>query len=89
MTSAERKRKYLEKLKANGVNEAFKKEKAASEKVRRDRIKSGLEKLPKAVRQKNKTIESELQAEEGSGVSSTKKKQSKRINSRRQHCHQM
>lgn len=54
LTHAERKKKYLEKLKANGQFDAYKKKKADSAKERRDRIKVGLEQLPTAVREKTK-----------------------------------
>ncbi len=43
-------------MKANGEYETYKKKKATSEKERRDRIKNGLEQLPKAVREKTKRL---------------------------------
>lgn len=46
----------MEKLKANGEYEDYKKKKAADEKNRRDRIKVGLEQLPKAVKEKTKRL---------------------------------
>lgn len=56
LTNAERKKKYLDKLKANGQFDEFKKKKNAAEKGRLDRIKNGLELLPKAVREKTKRL---------------------------------
>lgn len=56
MTNAERKKKYLEKLRAAGEFEAFKQNKAANEKQRRERIRRGLELLPKAVKEKTKRL---------------------------------
>lgn len=56
LTSAERKKKYLDKLKANGQFDEYKKKKNAAEKCRLDRIKNGLELLPKAVREKTKRL---------------------------------
>lgn len=56
LTNAERKRKYLDKLKANGQFDEFKKKKNAAEKCRLDRIKNGLELLPKAIREKTKRL---------------------------------
>ncbi|XP_037025686.1 uncharacterized protein LOC119077393 [Bradysia coprophila] len=56
LTNAERRKKYVEKLKANGEYESFKQKKAASEKARRDRLKIGLDKLPKAEREKVKRV---------------------------------
>lgn len=43
-------------MKANGGHEDFKKKKAADEKKRRDRIKIGLDALPKNVREKTKQL---------------------------------
>lgn len=55
-TNAERKKKYLDKLKANGDFDTYKQKRAADAKDRRDRIKNGLEQLPKAVREKTKRL---------------------------------
>lgn len=52
MTNAERKKKFLEKLKASGSFDAFIQERAADEKRRRDQRKAGLLSLPKAEREK-------------------------------------
>ncbi len=49
----------MEKLKATGQYESFKKKKAADEKRRQHRIKNGLEQLPKAVREKTKRLNRE------------------------------
>lgn len=46
----------MEKLKANGGFESYRKKKSAGEKVRRNRIKNGLEQLPKAEREKTKRL---------------------------------
>lgn len=46
----------MEKLKANGEYEEFKRKKAASEKERRQRQKAGMELLPKAEREKLKRL---------------------------------
>lgn len=43
----------MEKLKATGGYDIFKKNRAADEKIRRDRIKNGLLSLPKAIREKS------------------------------------
>ncbi|KAJ6649468.1 hypothetical protein Bhyg_04704 [Pseudolycoriella hygida] len=54
----ERKKKYIDKLKAEGKFENFKKKKVADELRRKAKIRAGLELLPKAAR--NKTIRSNL-----------------------------
>ncbi len=46
----------MDKLKANGQFDEFKKKKNAAEKCRLDRIKKGLELLPKAIREKTKRL---------------------------------
>lgn len=46
----------MEKLKADGGYEAYKQKRAASEKSRRERLKAGLDKLPKTEREKLKTL---------------------------------
>lgn len=56
LTNAERKKKYLDKIKANGQFDEFKKKKNVLEKCRQNRIKNGLEQLPKAVREKTKRL---------------------------------
>lgn len=57
MTNAERKKRYIEKLKQSGKFEDFKKANAAKAKARRDSIIAGLEALPKNVREKTKRLE--------------------------------
>lgn len=59
LTSAERKKKYIEKLKADGKYDDFLKKKAADERSRQQRIKIGLDQLPKAVREKTKRVNRE------------------------------
>lgn len=46
----------MDKLKANGEYETYKKKKAAGERERRDGIRNGLELLPKAVRERTKRV---------------------------------
>lgn len=50
LTSAERKKKFVEKLIANGQYEDYKLKRALAEKGRKDRMKKDLLQLPKAVR---------------------------------------
>lgn len=52
MTNAERKKKYVEKLKSIGLYDAYKKKKNEQERNKRKRLKEGLGKLPKATREK-------------------------------------
>ena len=59
LTSAERKRKYIEKLKADGKFEQFKKDNASKAKQKRDRIKVGLNGLPKNIRERTKRLQRE------------------------------
>lgn len=59
MTSAERKKRYIDKLKADGKYEDFLKNKANDERSRQHRIKIGLEQLPKAVRERTKRVNRE------------------------------
>lgn len=59
LTAAERKKKYIEKMKATGQYDDFKKKKAADERDRQKRNKIGLEQLPKAVREKTKRLSRE------------------------------
>lgn len=46
----------MDKLKASGKYETYKKKKAAGERKRRNGIKNGLEELPKAVRERTKRV---------------------------------
>lgn len=54
MTNAERKRKYLENLKASGKYDDFKKDNAAYQKQRRTKINAGVEAFPKRERERIK-----------------------------------
>lgn len=59
LSSAERKKRYTEKLKETGKFEEYKQKNAVDAKKRRDRIKVGVDALPKRIREKTKRLERE------------------------------
>lgn len=56
LTAAERKKKFIDKLKTTGKYDDYKKKRAADERHKQQRIKNGLELMPKAVREKTKRL---------------------------------
>lgn len=59
LTAAERKKRYIDKMKANGKFDEFKQQNAENAQKRRSTIKAGLETLPKNVRTKIKRLKRE------------------------------
>lgn len=59
MTNAERKKKYVERLKSSSSYDAYKEKKNEQERNKRKRLKEGLGKLPKATREKMMKIKRE------------------------------